>query len=78
MKKSFHMNKYVADTMALVLWLEKRKMGAKAKIISAASQISDIPELHDRLIAATARNQLCSLLTNDPVIQAFSFLSTIW
>ena len=37
-------------------------------ILKAASEIDDIPELHDRLIAATARYFDLPLITNDPVI----------
>lgn len=38
------------------------------EILKAASEIDDIPELHDRLIAATARYLDLPLITNDPVI----------
>jgi len=38
------------------------------EIIKIASRIDDIPELHDRLIAATARYFDLPLITNDPVI----------
>ncbi|MGC8494629.1 MAG: PIN domain-containing protein, partial [Syntrophobacteraceae bacterium] len=37
--------------------------------LKAASIIEDIPELHDRLIAATARYLDLPLITNDPVIR---------
>lgn len=47
-------------------------------IIQAAFGISDIPELHDRLIAATARHYGVPLLTNDPVIRASTAGPTIW
>ena len=47
-------------------------------VAGSAAQIFDIPELHDRLIAATARLLSVPLLTNDPVIQASSALQTIW
>jgi len=134
-KRSSRMNKYVTDTMALVLRLEKRKMGARAKatfekaendnavifvpamvlaelmylsergrietsldmfskyseqfqniqgeplneeIIKVASRIKDIPELHDRLIAATAGKNRCPLLTNDPIIRASKHVKTLW
>ncbi len=39
-------------------------------IIEAAFEIKDIPELHDRLIAGTARFLNLPLITNDPVILA--------
>ena len=47
-------------------------------VIQTAADITDIPELHDRLIAATARIRNVELITNDPVIQASAFVRTIW
>lgn len=47
-------------------------------VIQAAANISDIPELHDRLIAATAKALNFELITNDHVIQASSFVNTVW
>ena len=47
-------------------------------VIETAAQITDIRELHDRLIAATARLLNLELITNDPIIQASGFLKTIW
>lgn len=47
-------------------------------VVQSASQITDIPELHDRLIAGTARLLNLSLITNDQLIQASSFVKTIW
>jgi predicted nucleic acid-binding protein len=44
----------------------------------SAAQITDIPELHDRLIAGTARQLGLTLITNDPIIQVSSFVTTIW
>ncbi|MEK6589654.1 MAG: PIN domain-containing protein [Nitrospinota bacterium] len=37
-------------------------------IIKTAFEIKDIPELHDRLIAGTAKNLNLPLITHDPVI----------
>jgi predicted nucleic acid-binding protein len=47
-------------------------------IIDTAAEITDIKELHDRLIAATARFLDLPLITNDAVMQASSFAQTIW
>ena len=47
-------------------------------VIQAARQISDIPELHDRLIAATAKVLSAKLITNDLKIQASTFIQTVW
>jgi PIN domain nuclease of toxin-antitoxin system len=126
---------YVADTMAVVLRLEKRKMPMTAKdifmkaeagemtllipvmalaeigylsekkridtslktvleyvqkwekvsidpmtpqVIVKAFEIDDVPELHDRIIAAAASIRDISLITNDPVIEESKFLTTVW
>jgi predicted nucleic acid-binding protein len=47
-------------------------------VIQSAAEITDIPELHDRLIAATARRLNRELITNDSVIQASAFVTTVW
>lgn len=47
-------------------------------VIRAALQINDIPELHDRLITATAKALDTKLITNDLKIQASSFVQTVW
>lgn len=47
-------------------------------VVQAAAQITDIRELHDRLIAATARLLQKPLITNDPIIQASTAVRTIW
>ena len=46
------------------------------EIIKVASEITDIPEMHDRLIAATARFLGIPLITNDPVMQNSKFVDT--
>ena len=47
------------------------------EILKTASEITDIPELHDRLIAATARYLDLPLITNDPVIRASKFVGIL-
>jgi len=47
------------------------------EIRKTASEIDDIPELHDRLIAATARYLDLPLITNDPEIQASAFVKIL-
>ncbi|MFO8084776.1 MAG: hypothetical protein R6U27_10710 [Desulfobacterales bacterium] len=37
----------------------------------------DIPEMHDRLIAATARHLDLPLITNDPVIRDSEFVEVL-
>lgn len=133
-------DKYVTDTMALVLWLENRKLPPKVKEIFESTfsiqsgeciiyipsivlaevgylsekgrietnlheiekrllppdtngfyvyghhfedikttfEITDIPELHDRLIAGVGRTLQCKILTNDPKIINSNFVETLW
>jgi predicted nucleic acid-binding protein len=47
-------------------------------VVDAAVEIQDIPELHDRLIAATARLLNVALITNDHKIQESQFVQTVW
>jgi len=44
------------------------------EILKVASEIKDIPELHDRLIAATARYLDVPIITNDSVIRKSRFI----
>lgn len=132
---SLNKDTYVADTMALILRLEKRKMPEKVRnrfklaedqqsvilipamvfaelaylsekrriettlsnartyleanstikeyplamsTIQAAFEIDDIPELHDRLIAAAAKEKRIPILTNDPDINESLHVEAIW
>ena len=47
------------------------------EILKSATEINDIPELHDRLIAATARYLDAPLITNDPVIRKSAFVKIL-
>ncbi len=47
------------------------------EILKVASEINDIAELHDRLIAATARYLNIPLITNDPVILESRFVKAL-
>ncbi len=47
------------------------------EILKTASEIDDIPELHDRLIAATARYLDLPIITNDPVIRNSKFVEVL-
>lgn len=47
-------------------------------ILQKASEITDIPELHDRLIGATAPSLALPLLTNDPTLQNSRFIESLW
>jgi len=44
------------------------------EILKTASKIDDIPEMHDQLIAATARHLGLPLIANDPVIRDSEFV----
>ncbi len=46
--------------------------------VISAFVIDDIPELHDRLIAAVALQLSIKIITNDPDIQKSSYLKSIW
>ena len=47
------------------------------EILKTATEINDIPELHDRLIAATARYLDIPIITNDPVIRESMFVKIL-
>ena len=49
-----------------------------ARIIENAFEIDDIPELHNRIIAATASARNVPLITNDPVILESKSVRTVW
>ncbi|MFN0087923.1 MAG: PIN domain-containing protein [Blastocatellia bacterium] len=55
-----------------------RECSMNYAVIETAAEITDIHELHDRLIGATARWLKVALITNDPVIQRSAFVATIW
>lgn len=54
------------------------KQDLSFEIISEAFKITDIPELHDRLIGGTAKFLDIELITNDPIIIASAFVQTFW
>ncbi|GAB3571572.1 hypothetical protein GCM10027578_30080 [Spirosoma luteolum] len=47
-------------------------------VIEASFPITDIPELHDRLVAATGRLLSVPVITNDPDITASAFVDAVW
>ena len=46
--------------------------------VMTAFEIDDIPELHDRLIAAAGKLLDAEIITNDPKIQSSVSVKTIW
>jgi PIN domain nuclease of toxin-antitoxin system len=49
-----------------------------AVVVEQTFRIHDIPELHDRLIAATAACRAVPVITNDPHITASQFVRAEW
>ena len=47
------------------------------EILKTAAEIDDIPELHDRLIAATAKYLDIPIITNDPLIKKSKFVTIL-
>jgi predicted nucleic acid-binding protein len=54
------------------------EMPLDADIVRTAFQIDDVPELQDRLIAASGKLKDCPLLTNDPDLASSMHISIIW
>lgn len=48
------------------------------EVVIRAKEITDIPELHDRIIAATAVLLGLNLISKDSIIGKSAFLKTIW
>lgn len=48
------------------------------EIVEDSFEIDDIPELHDRIIAGTAKHLHLKLITNDPVIATSQHVTVIW
>jgi len=49
-----------------------------AATVIEAFKIKTIPELHDRLITATAAVLKATLITNDPIIHQSQYVKAIW
>lgn len=47
-------------------------------VVLAAVDVDDVPELHDRVIVATARYLGVPILTGDQVIDASKHAQTLW
>jgi PIN domain nuclease of toxin-antitoxin system len=48
------------------------------EIVRIAGSVDDVPELHDRMLVATARLFEVPILTNDPLIRASKHVTAIW
>jgi predicted nucleic acid-binding protein len=49
-----------------------------SSIVQSAAEIIDVPELHDRIIAGTARWLGVPVLTSDAVLGQSHYVQTIW
>lgn len=47
-------------------------------VVVMAASVDDVPELHDRLIVATAKLLGVPILTNDPVMAASRHVKSVW
>jgi predicted nucleic acid-binding protein len=47
-------------------------------VVKASFMIDDIPELHDRLIAGTAKANGLKIISNDPAMEQSTHVTTIW
>ncbi|GEM_PF-4838581 len=77
------MPNYLADTMAVVSHFANRRLGHQAAEIFRETdgdehQIFLVPELHDRMIAATGKYHQLPVITNDPVLAKSKHITTIW
>lgn len=48
------------------------------EVVLTASTIDDVREMHDRLIAATAKYYNYPLLTNDPILLKSKHITAVW
>ena len=55
-----------------------REMPLSGKVAMAAARIDDIPELHDRLIAASGVSIGVPVVTNDPLMHASRWVTSFW
>jgi len=77
-------SEYVVDTMALVLRLERRKLGRKIKTIFEKAEMGRMSLFIPAMVLAeigylSERNKKnLELITNDPMIIDSKYVSTIW
>jgi len=75
--------KRISATLTDILFLLRnfpnfKELPMNNNVMKSAAQITDIPELHDRIISAGAVHLNLELITNDPKIQSSNFVQTIW
>ncbi len=64
--------RYVSDSVNYEI------VAVNADVVLAAAEVDDVPELHDRIIAGTARWLGVPILTGDEVIRRSRHAQTIW
>ena len=64
------MRRFVADTQCVLWYLARDRLDVAVARAVADFGLSAVPELADRIIAATARALNLPLLTTDPAIAA--------
>ncbi len=76
----FEKNRIIVDLIQTENLLKSRNYQFEPlslEVLKTASEINDIPKLHDRLIAATARYLNIPLITNDPVVLDSKFVDCL-
>jgi PIN domain nuclease of toxin-antitoxin system len=69
----------LADVMSYIgRYVTIEVQAITGEVIKQSFEIDDIPELHDRIIAGTARMRQLPLITNDPVISDSQHVTVIW
>ena len=75
-------NKIDTDLQEAEVYIDKYKNIKERPMtintVKMAFDIDDIPELHDRLIAASGKALDIEIITNDPDIQKSRHVNTIW
>ena len=70
---TIHEAQYAVDTNKNIV-----EYPLSLETVKTAFEIDDIPELHDRLIAATAKHLSIEIITNDPEIEKSAHVRTVW
>ncbi len=69
----------IGDLLALISRSQNYSVvPVDAQIVEAAAFVDDVPELHDRILVATAVVQRVAILTPDQVMTASRHVETIW
>ena len=58
--------------------IETPRRNRRLRVISEITNLAQIPEMHDRIITATAKLNRAVLITKDPDIVEAGMIETIW